>query len=491
MSKVRTLIEVFHKLTGSTTGSFTYASTASVTVTDGIVFDTDKSITASTDSFSFRVNNCKKGGNGVYTHQEDIKVDDRVIVYITSYEDITTANKSSYRRYDGVVTEINYTMDNKGGMLLVKGESRLNRLLNFTFPAQYKPATDFTSTADVIIRNLLQTVNEENINYQIGGATDAEWTALGNDEITADATNRIEFYRNYRPVIELITELSKQATNLEFNAYFYLDVDNNFIWKQKSKDSDGLALREGYEFTKIKIIEKVWDVVNAIIIDAGKDPSGNSIHAMYYDEGSAAEYGLKWMNTIETEEEIASNLISRCKNDAVTWINNSDVNKQNFPDNAAYTMTLPITTRDGNGVASTTAVTVANDAAWIAAIRKEAKWQAINYVKDIIDMTGHVKPRVDITMPGSVWELGYGHTKTSAELCLDSSGNPIQQGDFVKVESNSYGGRWSSRWDETATSPIKLRVTTVSHDVSTKGWEVTIRLEMDVDDAKTYVPYGH
>ena len=96
--------------------------------------------------------------------------------------------------------------------------------------------------------------NDDNQNYQI--------TWSGSNDST---TTEIQYYRNYRPVIEMITELSTQKINGDFNAYFFLDVNNNFIFKQKSKDTDTILIEEGYDFTNCKIIEKVWEVINAMI----------------------------------------------------------------------------------------------------------------------------------------------------------------------------------------------------------------------------------
>jgi ribosomal protein L19 len=469
MARVYYLIETFQKVKGTFAHQFTYDTSASVSITDGIAWDADKSIETNTDGCSVKLKNEPQTD-----YKNKIKVDDRIIIYITAKEAITDGNKSSYQRFDGIITEIKKEGNTQGNTITLVGQSRLDRMLNFAFPAVYEPTATFTSTASNIIQALIDAVNDDNLNYQI------TWDA-GNDSI--DSANEIQYYRTYRPVIELIEELSQQSTNLEFNAYFYLDANNNFIWKQKSTDADTLTLREGQDFLTYKFTEKVWEVINAMIADAGEDPKGNNIHVLYYDEASAAEYGLKWANTIQVYKDIAGEIIKNEKKNA-NWVINTDVSKAQFPDSSAYPFDTTFENRNTQtGVPTGSNVTLANDADWISAVRLEAKWQCINKVKSQIDLTGDVKPKIDFTMVGASWELGAGRTDTSAEECLDSSGDPIIQGDYVNLIIPSIGGDF--------TTGKALRCFQINHELSNQGWMVTSRFEMDIKDAKNYIPSGH
>jgi hypothetical protein len=370
-----------------------------------------------------------------------------------------------------LVTELSYDSSVDGAILTVKGQSLLNKILNFTFPAVFEPQVGFVSSATDIIQELLQAVNDDNPNYLI------TWD-LGN----ALMTTPIQYYRNYRPVLEMIEELSKQNINGEFNALFYLDTNNHFIFKMKSKDTETTSLTEGVDYFKIKIAEKVWDVVNACILDCGKDPAGRNIHAMWYDQASAGEYGLKWNNTIEVRTEISTKLQS-AQQALAGWTKNSDENKQNFPESSAYPLTLTFQGRTDDGVLTGSKVIVSSDTEYVQAIRKEAKWAGIAWIKSFISVTGYIKPKVDIEMSGVTWELGAGRTGLPSEKCLDNAGNPIAQGDFITVKCASYGSDFIAG--------LKLRVIQVNHELSSKGWVVTIRLETDVDDAATYQASGH
>jgi hypothetical protein len=451
---------------------YEYDTTPTVVINDAIALDQDKSIEANSDSCSFRLKNVKDS-DGNYTYRDNIKVDDRLIIYITSKEDITSANKDNYVRFNGVVTEVEYEVAIDGKTLNIKGESRLRTLLNFSFPAVFEPQDDYDAYASTVIQSLIDAVNDDNLNYKI------TW------DPTNDTTSTpIQYSSNYRPVLEIIQELSKQSVNGEFNAIFYLTTDNRFVWKQKSTNTDSISLIEGYDFNKASIKEKVWEVVNAVIVDCGKDPANQNIHAMYFDEESAAEYGLKWAGTIEPKTELADGIISAQKGSG-TWVKSTDENKQQFPDSSAYPMLLYFKDRDNSTgvVLETTPITVTNDAEWVAAVRKEAKWLGIAWLKRVLSLTGHVKPKVELSMVGANWETGFGRTDTSAENCLDDDGDPIAQGDQVLVVVPSRGGDF--------VSGVKLRVKQLSHRITSKGWDVDLKLEIDEEDAINYKASTH
>ena len=220
----------------------------------------------------------------------------------------------------------------------------------------------------------------------------------------------------------------------------------------------------------VTMTEKVWDVVNAMIVDCGIDARGRGIHAIAYDEASAAEYGLRWAPTIEVETEIAE-AVKENQQEQPGWV---DANKDGFPDTYDFTMTFRERTDVGVVPQSGAYLVVSNDVEYNNALRKEIKWTGVEWIKSVLDITGNVRPKCDVTMQGSHWETGV----------LDSGNNPIQQGDMVEVESATFG--WSG------VKKMKLRVKSLNHELSWKGWIVTLRLEEDVEDFNpAYVPSGH
>ena len=456
-------LEIYKKELGTYPGEFKYSSTATV-IDDAIALSYDKSIEANTDKCNFRLRNVKDQ-TGNYVHREDVKVDDRILLYISTTE-ITSANKSSYLRFDGVVTETNYEVSSSGRMLVINGQSRLKSVLNFTWAAAYEPTATFDSTASDIVQALLGHVNDDNLNYQI------TW-ASGNDVTTTP----IQYYSNYRSVIEMIDELSTQKINGEFNAYYYIDENNEFVWKSRGKETDNVSVSEGVDAHKFKIKERVWEILNAVVVDCGKDPSGKTILTSYYDDDSAAEFGLKWANTIETKSEIASSLMAEAQA-LKTWVNNSDENKQNFPD--SYPLTLPWESRNDGGIQSGVQAVAKDDASWVQVIRSEAKWLGVAWARMVVDRTGYIRPKVDVRMQGRVWERGAGETKTSAENVLNSSALPIIQGSYVKMIVPSYNDQFQTG--------VNMRCIDINHEIDRNGWTAFMRFELDIENIRDYNP---
>lgn len=443
MAKIRYLIEVYHKGDNNV-----YSTSPDVSITDGLAFDNDASIKSTADSFSFRVQNTETSP-GNFKYAGNIKIDDRVMIYITSQADISDSNKSSYLRFDGGIVEKSYNNTVDGRILSISGLNRLEKLMNFTYPGIFKD-----KTAPTIIQELVGHVNDDNPVKITFDTTNSDITGF----------DTIQYWRNYRPVFEMIEELSRQSINKKFNAYYYLTPDNNFIWKQKSHDTDELVLEEGVDFTVIQIREKVWDVINAMIVDCGKDCYGRGIHCFSYNEVSAAEYGLKWAPGIEVESEIAENIKNDQRSQA-TWV---DANEDGLPDNYPFTMSFKERGDDGVVPQVGSNQSVANDAAFNSAIRKEAKWAGVDWINQVLDLTGTVRPKVKITIPGSHWETGV----------LDSSDNPLNQGDLVTIKCPSNGISKSYNW----ISGVDLRLFSISHSLERNGWWVTLDLEEDMED---------
>jgi len=468
LGKVRYLIEIYSK---QSDGS--YLGTPSISITDALALDSDKSISTTSDSFTFRVKNVVKP-DGTYTYQDKIFPDDRALLYLTTQEDITDGNKSSYQKFDGLVVQTSYEVSTTGRVIVISCLNRFEKLLNFLHPSIYegKVVADASGNPEEgIIPNLIGQVNDGQRGYD-NSVNQISW-ASGNSV----TTTIINYYRSYRPVHEMIQELSRKSQNGEFNAYYFINNDNEFVWKEKNNDTDTLILEEGVDYDRVKIQEKIWDVINAMITDCGTDPSGRNVHAMYYNEASAAKYGLKWANTIETEAEIAET-IKKEQRKVTGWVDNADANKQDFPEN--YPLTLSFDERRGDGVRGTTAAQATNDTTFNSLLRTEIRWSGIDWMKDVLDYSGVVRPKVDITLSGSHWEMGAGRTGTSAENCLDSNGNPILQGELVTFKCTSRGGSF--------VDGLRLRVISVNHEFGRNGWLVTMRIESDPEDFNPEYP---
>ena len=459
MAKIRYLIEVYNKQSSGDD----YGSTPDLVISDGIALDSDGSISTTADSFQFRVHNYKKN-DGTYKYTDAFRIDDLVRIYITSVEDLldssgsAISNKNDYLIFDGTITEIGEETITEGRTVVINGLNRLEKMMNIVFPGIFQ--AKYGST---MVKELIGHVNDAQ--RQIPG------TSTRVNQITWASTNastdvEIDYARNYRTCFELIEELSRQKINGKFNAYYYLDTSNNFHWLQKSKKIDGLKIEEGIDFTRCKWKHKVWDVINAMIVDCGNDCYERGIHAMNYDIASSAEYGLKWAPGIEVETEIAKGLKGQVE-DYIFKNSEIKVDTDNFP--VSYPgggLDIGFKDRGEDGHVTGSNITVSSDAEYNSAIRDEAKWRGVWWIKSVLDLTGKVRPKCDIEMRGAHWETGI----------LDSSDEPLNQGDFVEIVPKSTSVQYQD-------FPFDgLRLVAISHTLDRNGWVVDINLETDVED---------
>src|SRR3990167_521326 len=499
MAKIKYLIEIYQKLLDEDETIIGWSTTPDLIIEDSIAWDSDGSIETTADTFTVRLENTKlKAGGYAFisdTGELKVKVDDRVLIYITAGTDtLGYANEPSapdpnetdpggHLIFDGQVSEITSEVNPDNRLFLIKGVNRLEKLLSFSAPSIFKQTSTFKSRAPNIIVNLLSQINKSTIksssgaypNQIIGGGLDdatgqLQWIGncknpwTDNDGFNLNfpsgestAFPVIQYWRDYKPVFELIEELSRKNINKVGNFYYYLDQYNRFIWRFRGTDAKGVTLTEGTDLLNIKITEKVWDVVNAMIVDAGSDPRGRRILAFSYNPRSAAEYGLRWAPGLEVEREIARTISEdqHTQTTAPAW---ADTNNDDFPD--AYTgggflMTFQDRNSDGTLIAGD--YRVANDNAYNSAIRKEAKWTAIAWINSILEMTGHVTPKISVSMQGSHWESGV----------TDKNGNTfkLRQGDPIIFVVPSRG--WTVNIPETTRT---LRLVEMDHNLDSNGW---------------------
>jgi len=442
VSKILYKIEVFWKDDDNI-----YSTTPDATITDGVAVDTDLGIESTADTFQFRGYNTKKP-DGSFRFQNTFHIDDRIAIYLKVDSGTGTWTDSSDKRMDGLITELGAEVGDEGRLLIVKGTSRVEKMLNFVFPAVYT-----NQAASTIIQNLLGHVNDGQAQRPDGVRINQINWASGNATTTAN----LSYHRSYKPVFEMIEELSHIGINKTGNFIYYMDTDDNFVWLAKDWISSA-TITEGVDFNSIKVTTKVWDVINAMIVDCGVDAYGRTIVALYYDEISAAEFGLRWAPSKESETEIGQQLV----NDCLTKMKNEGkyADTSNFP--TGYPFTMPWNTRASNGDLTGAALTANSNTEFNSELRKEARFQGQEWAKSVVDLSGTVRPKIDVTLRGAHWY-------NASEL-----NRPIQ-GDLLTVSSNAI--------QSTGVSQDEFRIIDMNHTLSRNGWMIDIRLEEDIESS--------
>lgn len=424
-----------------------YSVTPDLTLTDATMFEADGSLETSADSFSINIRNLKLQ-NGTYPYRDLFRVDDRVYIYVKEDDNTGVWTDATDKLFDGLVMSLTYSISSGGtNTIRVEGLNRLEKLFNVSKPARYNG-----QTASYIVNNLIESVNNDQAWAGASQINQITW-----DSGNAVTTTTIAYNRNYRPVFEMIEELSQIKINKEQNYIYYIDAENNFYWVAKNYVSAS-TLTEGTDFHEISVRRKVWEVSNAMIVDCGPDAYGKTVLALYYDETSAATYGLKWSSGKEVETEIANQIMieEKIQNPA-----SFDDESFPFPTTAALagTYTFYINERDTNGDILGTNVAVTTKAGYNAEIRNQARWAGKEYAKSVIDLVGNVRPKVTLKIRGNYWYTTLGRLSQGSLITLNTTTIPLRN----------------------ALYSLDLRISGVSHSISKTGWWVHFELEEDIE----------
>ena len=142
---------------------------------------------------------------------DSFKIDDRVLIYITTTAELTDANKTSFVRFDGLVTDVNYVIDGNGRVFVITGANRLEKLLTYTFPGLYY--TQYESNGTTVRKRwtAVQAIQDiiNRVNYAMRkGVGGTSLTPIVWDDSNDTTTQYITYVRNYKPSFEMIEDLS-------------------------------------------------------------------------------------------------------------------------------------------------------------------------------------------------------------------------------------------------------------------------------------------
>ena len=241
------------------------------------------------DSFSFSMVN---SSNSKF---EAIKIDDRVVV------SGSVDGGSSYTKLiDGMVNgkKVSNSVSNK--IITFSGLNRLEKLFNALVATTGEPVQ---KPASYWIENIIDQVND----FNSKGGTNRNILYSSSTITQLSSSYNVSFSRNYEKAFKLIEELSRPEMT-DGKAYiYYLDEDNYFHWEPQP-ETVGSTLEYGVEVLSDKTEKGMYDVVNYIIMNAGKSPYGASVLQMDYDVESINKYG--WKVKLVTQEDIANELYS-------------------------------------------------------------------------------------------------------------------------------------------------------------------------------------
>lgn len=280
---------------------------------------------------------------------------------------------------------------------------------------------------------------------------------------------KINFFNDYKPVYQMIKDLSELEYVLESDTsivpvgqqinqpfYFYIRVDsdgmNYLVWRRQQQSWDGtLELREGVDLESYTVELSLDEMVNAMILNAGKDANRRAIHTYRINTQSMQAVGARWKYYNTKRGEI---LLEDERRKGST---------SPFDEGSNYPPTFPHTTYFKAAADDPVApvfvkgqsVVVANKSEFNNAIRRQAKIESKIIADNIMKKYSRARFKLNAV-------LSFGDLKWRA-------------GSFVRVILPTYGWR-----DDIVPSTAKfLRIREVSHEFSKAGWRTVLDLLED------------
>ena len=437
MSLHQCKVEVYGK---DSSGSY---ETTPLVITDlisaGLVFNRG----ASADSFSMSILN-----DSTNSLMESINIDDRVKIYGRLD---SSAIASSDLVYDGLVNAKSNSKTTDNNSVIISGLNRLEKLFNALVSTTGE--TGVTHTSSYWIANIIRQVNDFNslggtnrqILYVYNGL-DQDGNSTGDANTIAETNTPISFVRGFEKAFKLIEELCKPDFTGGYNYVHRMDENNKFHYLKRT-DTLSDTLEFGVDINSQRTQKGMFDIVNYIILNAGKSLYDMTILQFDYRVESINKFGwkVKLLN-----ESLASVFENELRNvDQLTWTEDSRFPVGNYPFD---TGPLGVFEEISN-------TTINNDSELNSAFVDEILASAKKHINKLLDVQAGASYKINLnTLPSLNYALNNKHK--------------------LKLPSNS------SSTDYNWSAGVNMRIASVNIKFSTKGWITDLKLAQDKEDSE-------
>lgn len=323
-----------------------------------------KNIGNKKDTFSFQVTNY---ANHLFINGAVFEKGDRVKIY-QGFNKEKTALDITDILIDGIINDVEQTMNNSN-IVRISGKSRTEQLLEgLTFIDSGNSNWDIPT----IIENSLNFHNNNNEFFQITYGSNPTLTSKS----LAFPSYPVKTF--YKPMYQTLELYLSDVYTGDGNYYYYVNDNNELIWRREEKASD-FNLDET-ECNNIKIAPNK-QVINSVIIYCGYSPSGKRIRTQRFEISSRNKDGAKWK--FLTETNVLANDI---------MLNERRINSSSFTSSSGlFPASYPYTTTFG--------VLCNNDGDFDDAIKDEAIKQGKIIGQKVIDQSGFGKLKATATIP--------------------------------------------------------------------------------------------
>ena len=195
----------------------------------------------------------------------------------------------------GLVQEFTYTSDENGRNISVKCMDRTLHFLNKLW-AEYKEDT----APNIIVDIVNSTTDKGDKTYTVDARTIANGGRVADKRtgtwkgasVLNSAFDTIQYGATFKTVYEWITDLSQVEYTHDDKPYiFYVDENNIFHWFYPS-DTGAKSLTDittDVVIYDVNFEKSVFDIVNCVIFNAGKDLEGHGMTGLYVSPTATAQ----------------------------------------------------------------------------------------------------------------------------------------------------------------------------------------------------------
>jgi hypothetical protein len=476
----RSQVRIIHYARNSVSNGWVSTGTD---ISDQLDFQSSQSIETNADTFQIPLKNTDA--------LPVINIDDRIDVFVANsasgvFIGTTASDYTNYFLFNGTVEETHDELVEDGAnRLVVQGANATQLLMRTLLPAGvYKQDTISVNNQNVspTVPNQIQTMFEF-INQSNPAGRQLVWSP-DNKPTKEDGTAfpPISYSTNYKPVYNIIADLSTDAYTGDGDYYFYLKINssgqNEFVWKKRTILSDSYStLVEGTDFSARTIPYGTWDVVNTVILHCGTDANNKGILTFYYGSprqktaniGSRPKYMAKDIaGKIIADESSQSGsayvfvakypgtypYVTKYAPSSDDWKLYAGVFKnQKFFGTLSFVNYVSAGTspeRPTSGGSENLHIIVNSDSQFNSFVRNAARLLGRKFAKSVVDLQGYARYKVDAT--------------------LYEGRNTDTLGALYKIESATYDWTNDSEGDKRKV----LRLSEIKHTIGNDGWNTKL-----------------
>lgn len=270
---------------------------------------------------------------------------------------------------------------------------------------------------------------------------------------------KVTFVETYKPFVEHLLDLSTSKYTEDNNAGTYInwvDENNNLHWGPKEFETNDVEIKEE-TVSSLTYNKDIDNVVNAVIVNAGEDPSHSGILALAFNSTSMGLNGARWAYKNKTDIADEIYRLERNSGDHVDDEGN----------------TIPGTDNAGNEIGEDS---YPSSYPWVVQTSESDKYGSWSYIAGTTEVNSNRDYRQYIRRV--VKRLG---EKKGEDIVKYNGEGKVKSSFELEYGTNNYSiGQMLTIYIPSLNVTKVMRVMAINH-VFNNAWVTTLELEEDID----------